>query len=416
MRNETLTSVPGFRCGAAACGIKSKGQLDVGVLVADRLCAAAGVFTTNKVQGAPVLVCKEHLRRSRGRARAVVICAGNANACTGPRGLRDAKEMCRITAKLVGAAEHQVLVASTGIIGQPLPMKRVRGGIKEAVASLGGGAGSGRRFAQAIMTTDTQPKSVARSVRIERQTYKLAGAIKGAGMIAPNLATMLAFLATDAPVSSVALGRLLRDSARRLFNRASVDGHTSTSDTILAMACPVPQPSVRRTHPRSQQSASRRDLASAGGSRKFGRAIEDLCLELMSRMLNDGEGVTKVVPILVLNARSEGQADRIARAVGDSPLLKCAVHGEDPNWGRIVSAAGAAGVAFDPARAKCAINGVPVFRAGRPVPGAERRARAAMRSHVVVIVMDVNLGRASGAYYTTDLSAEYVRINAEYHT
>jgi len=418
MANATLTAVPTFRCGAAACGIKSGGGLDVAVLMADRLCAAAGVFTTNKVQAAPVLVCKEHLRRSRGRARAVVVCAGNANACTGPRGLRDAQDMCRLTARLLDVPEHHVLVASTGIIGQPLPMAKVRRGIRAAVAALSRSAEAGRRFARAILTTDTQPKSAARSVRIDGRTYHLAGAIKGAGMIGPELATMLGFVATDAPLRPAALRRLLRHNARRLFNRASVDAHTSTNDTILALACAAesaawPGPAAV---PERAPTGRGRAETTLSGSPDFDESFEDLCLELMYRMLADGEGVTKVVPVLVLNARSDADADRMARAIGDSPLVKCAVHGQDPNWGRIISAAGAAGAAFDPDRAECAINGVVVFRRGRPVAGGEARARVAMRAAIVAIVVNVNMGRGAAAYYTTDLSAEYVRINAEYHT
>lgn len=388
--------VRGFRASGLHCGIKKSGESDLALVVSDRPAAAAGVFTRSRFPGAPVVLTRRRIRP--GRARAIVVTSGNANVATGRAGLRDAEATAALVAREAGLAETDVLVASTGVIGRRLPMDRVRAGIPRAVRAL---SPSGwRRSARAILTTDRSPKiAVARG-----RGFTVVGMAKGAGMVMPDMATLLAFAFTDLAVEPRFLRRIVRDVATRTFGRLTIDGQTSTSDMFLVLA--------------NGAAGNRavRSLQGAGGS--FARALETVAASLAEALARDGEGVTRVARVAVEGARSGADAERVARAVGNSVLVKTALFGADPNWGRIVQAAGASGAGIDPARLGVRIGGIELLRRGTPVGGspALRRAARAMRRATVDITVRLDLGTARAEVLTTDLSYEYVRINAEYTT
>jgi glutamate N-acetyltransferase/amino-acid N-acetyltransferase len=398
-----MVKVPGFRFAGVAAGIKKAGadRLDVGLLVADAPAVVAGVFTRNRVKAAPVLVSQERVRR--GRARGVIVNAGNANACTGPQGRKDAQAMTRLTALAIeGARAEDLCVASTGVIGQPLPMERVSHGIAAAGAALS--ADGFERFAQAILTTDKGPKTATRRLSIGRRPVTLAGCTKGAGMIAPNMATTLTFVATDASVAPAHLRKLLRAEADNTFNTVLVDGDTSTNDSLFVFASGASgAPTVR---------------SDAEGGDKLRGALRDLLMELAEKLVADGEGATKVVTFAVSGARSAAAARLVARRIAGSPLVKTAVHGADPNWGRIVCAVGNAGVAIDPDKIEVDIGDVPIVRRGVGImpPEIEARAHAVMQRERYTVKVRLGAGRASASATTCDLTAEYVAINADYRS
>jgi glutamate N-acetyltransferase/amino-acid N-acetyltransferase len=398
-----MVKVPGFRFAGVAAGIKKAGadRLDVGLLVADAPAVVAGVFTRNRVKAAPVLVSQERVRR--GRARGVIVNAGNANACTGPQGRKDAQAMTRLTALAIeGARAEDLCVASTGVIGQPLPMERVSHGIAAAGAALS--ADGFERFAQAILTTDKGPKTATRRLSIGRRPVTLAGCTKGAGMIAPNMATTLTFVATDASVAPAHLRKLLRAEADNTFNTVLVDGDTSTNDSLFVFASGASgAPTVR---------------SDAEGGDKLRGALRDLLMELAEKLVADGEGATKVVTFAVSGARSAAAARLVARRIAASPLVKTAVHGADPNWGRIVCAVGNAGVAIDPDKIEVDIGDVPIVRRGVGImpPEIEARAHAVMQRERYTVKVRLGAGRASASATTCDLTAEYVAINADYRS
>ncbi len=397
-----LLSPMGFSAGAVAAGIKTSGKPDVALLVCDTPVSAAAVFTTNKVFAAPVKIGRQHI--ADGKLRAVVVNAGNANACTGKRGDRDALAMCAQTARALGCRPSDVLHSSTGIIGHHLPMEKIARGIAGAHASLGRDEEHALLFGDAILTTDLKRKAAQATVRIGRQTVTLAGVCKGSGMIGPRLgppqATMLAYLTTDADVSPRLLARLLSSAADGSFNAVTVDDHTSTNDTLALLASGVSGAKVK----------SPRDLA------RFAGALDEVCRSLAWQIAADGEGATKVVRIDVTGARSEADAKAIARAIANSPLVKCAMHGNDPNWGRIVSAAGLCGANFDPDRASLKLQGQTVFRNGAPVPFNAQAVSKSLKASEVIVDLACRLGKARATCWTCDLSKEYVTINAEYHT
>jgi len=393
-----ILAAQGYRCGAVHCGLKSvKGALDITVLVSDCNAAAAGVFTQNRVVGAPVKVDRERLPSAK--MRGVVANAGNSNACTGAAGLRNARAMCALAAKAVGADPESFLVASTGIIGKPLPMAKVRSGIRLAAAAVGRSREHSDAFARAIMTTDTRPKQSAVRLALKAGEIAIGGAAKGSGMIAPNMATMLCFVTTDADVRVSDLHRILKRAAEKSFNCITVDGHTSTSDTLIVLANGASGVKVRGG-----------DLAA------FEAALTDVCIDLAKQVVRDGEGATKMVTIHVTGARTDAQAKVAAMAIANSPLVKTAVHGGDPNWGRIVSAAGYAGVPFNEGDVNLSISGVRAFARGRPVTGTTPRLAERMKASE--ITFDLTLGRGPGeaTAWTCDFSREYITINAEYHT
>jgi len=387
----------GFRAAAAAAGIKPSGNPDIALIVSEAPANAAAVFTTNRVCAAPVVVSREHLRD--GRARAIVVNAGNANAVTGEQGMRNARRMAELTAELIGAAPDEVLVASTGVIGRPLPMDRVEYGIRRAASELT--LQGGPSAAQAIMTTDTRPKEIALEIPVSGHRIRIGGICKGSGMIAPNMATMLAFLTTDAEVWPEVLQSALRSAVERTFNCVTIDGDCSTNDMLAILANGA---SEVRVTPNSPQHAA------------FCEGLLEVCTHLSKELARDGEGATKLVEVRVSGARSFMQARQVARTIANSPLVKTALFGNDPNWGRILCAAGYSGADLDPARIALSLCGVPLVREGEALPFDEQATTALMKADENVIELDLGQGRSHATVWTCDFSYDYVRINAEYTT
>jgi len=392
-----VTAPLGFRAAAVASGVKPD-RLDLALLVADAPCTAAGVFTANLAQAAPVLVSREHL--ASGRARAIVVNAGCANAGTGEGGLKDARETAEIAAHAIRCTAGEVLVASTGVIGVRLPMEKVRAGIEEAGRRLSRHAG--KDAARAIMTTDTKPKEVAVEFPVGDATCVVGGMAKGAGMIAPNMATMLAFLTTDAAVSSTLLRRALVEAVGDSLNRITVDGDTSTNDCAVVLASGAgPAPAIDREGP---------DFDA------FRRALTGAARQLAHMLVRDGEGVTRIAEVRIEGARTPGDADRVARTVAESPLVKTALHGGDPNWGRVLAAVGRAGIPLDAGRISIWIGDVHVAEDGAARDYDERTAAAAMQEDPVRLRVRLGEGDASGWMWTSDFSHGYVDINAHYRS
>lgn len=396
-----LLSPAGFVAGSAKAGIKSSGKRDVGILLAEKPATAAAVFTTNKVFAAPVAVGREHV--AGGKLRGVVVNAGNANACTGLQGLKDARAMCSLAAELTRSDAALWLPSSTGIIGHLMPMEKLTAGIRAAASDLGNSQQHALDFAEAILTTDLKRKAAAAQVKIGKSLVTIAGVCKGSGMIGPRMAlhaTMLAYLTTDVIVPAAALRKMLAASADASFNAVTVDDHTSTNDTAAILA----------------SGASGVRLDSDAARKKFAAALDEVCQSLAYQIAADGEGATKVVKIIVKSAASETAAKAIARAIANSPLVKCAMHGNDPNWGRIVSAAGLAGVPYNPEKSALLLQGVPVFRNGRPLVFDAAKVSKSLNAPEVVVELTCNLGKATATCWTCDLSREYITINADYHT
>jgi glutamate N-acetyltransferase/amino-acid N-acetyltransferase len=384
----------GYLASGVACGLKPSGNKDLGLLVSDRPATAAGVFTTNRVQAAPVQLTRRHIRQ--GTARAIVVNAGNANACTGKQGYADARAMAEHTGRALGAKKEKVLVNSTGIIGVPLDMERVRTGITAASAALSPEGADD--FAAAIMTTDTRQKTAHAAVG----GASIIGFAKGAGMIAPEMATLLAFVVTDAAVERGLLVDALARSAATTFNSISVDGCRSTNDTLLVLANGAAG---------GEPIGLADDRADA-----FRTALDEVCSALARQIVEDGEGATKVVSIVVDGATSAREARRAAGTVADSVLLRCALNGADPNWGRVLAALGTSGIPFDPNVVDVWLGGQKLCENGAPGPGDATKARAALLDRDVEVRIGLKRGSATATVLTNDLSAEYVRINAEYTT
>ena len=404
MKAAETPTVPGFRASGIHCGIKAgdkAGEPDLALLVSDEPATVAGVFTLSTVVGAPVELSRA--RAQKGRARAVVVNSGVANVAMGERGRRNAVRMCDLVARAVGCPGEEVLVASTGVIGEPLPMGAIGRGVRAAAEVLDpGGLG---RAAEAIRTTDTFAKLAQRRVRIGGRTVTVAGIAKGSGMIEPDMATMLAFVLTDAQASAPYLRGVLRRVADDTFNRVSVDGETSTSDSVLLLANGVSGAPVlkRPVGPDAE---------------RFEAAVHDVAESLAMDLARDGEGATKLVKVVVVGASSPSQARAAARRIANSLLVKTAIFGADPNWGRILQTVGAGRIRLDLENTRIGLCGVTVFRAGASAGPAARR-RAAVRladSAEVEIVMDLAAGVHRARIWTCDLSTEYVRINAEYTT
>lgn len=393
---EGITAAAGFSAAGAACGIKESGEPDLAVVSSERPAAAAGMFTSNQVKAAPVLLSQARL--AGGRAQAVVINSGNANACTGEQGRLDAEQMAALTARELGIAEELVLVASTGVIGRALPMGAVKKGISEACAALA--PSGGPDAARAIMTTDTRPKALALEMEMDGKTVRLGGMAKGAAMICPSLATMICVITTDADIGARELDLALRWAVDRSFNCITVEGDMSTNDAVLALANGSSGAQVRKEDDR----------------RKFQRALDFVTARLAREIVSDGEGATKTIQVRVAGAREYEEARRIATSIANSPLVKTAIYGGDPNWGRVLAAAGAAGVEFDPEAADLSLGGVPMYGAGTPLPFDEARAHEVLQAREVTIHLDLNAGPQSATVWTCDLTEEYVRINAHYRT
>jgi len=387
----------GFKAAGVSARIKASGAPDLALIVSDSPATASAVFTTNRAQAAPVLVSKEHLDRSQGQARAIVVNSGCANACTGDEGVAAARAMATETARLLACPVDQVLVASTGVIGVALPLDRIRAGLPGAVTALA--ADQGAAAARAIMTTDPFPKEAAARVTIAGRDVVVGGMAKGSGMIEPMMATMLAFLTTDAMVPKTLLDRALREAVHDTFNAITVDGECSTNDSVMLLA--------------NGASGATVDDESYGA---FVEALRSVCLDLALGIVRGGEGATKLVTVTVTGAASPDEARRAAKAIANSPLVKTAIHGGDPNWGRLIAVAGRAGVSFELSRAGVRIGETVLFEEGRPHDENAPRAARYLAGKEIAVSVDLGAGSATSTVWTCDLSAEYVRINADYRT
>ena len=389
-----ITSPGGFLAGATGAGIKDKDQsrLDLGIMFSEVPCTAAAVFTTNKVKAAPVILSQKLIKK--GKTSAVVMNSGCANACTGEQGMADALEMTELAARRVGVSTEDVLVASTGVIGVTLPMGRIRTAMPKIVLSAEGG----HDLARAIMTTDTVPKEVA----VRADDYIIGGIAKGAGMIHPDLATLLCFLTTDAAIDGDFLAKALRKAVDISFNMVSIDGDSSTNDTVLIMA-------NGRAGGKSIIKGSRR----AG---VFQQALNKACIYLARANARDGEGATKLIEVNVSGAVSAGDARLAARTIVSSSLVKTAVHGSDLNWGRVLAAAGRSGAALEPDKLELYIGNIRVVKDGAPALFNKKEVVKHLDGKEVYIALNLNMGKAGATAWGCDLSEEYVKINAEYTT
>lgn len=401
MQKSNISELPqGFKAAGLHCGIKKDPAIfDLALFASDRPCASAGVFTKNLVHGAPVKVSRS--RVPRNTARAVVINSGNANACTGEQGITDAKWMTGLVAQQLGCGEEDVLVCSTGVIGRFLPRDTLAVGIPAVAKQLAGTSTGLENAARAIMTTDTVPKIVTRGGEIGGKAVRITGVAKGAAMIAPNMATMLSVIMTDATLTPEDADALLRHAVNRSFNCISVEGHMSTSDTVLLLANGAADCGVRSSHDRT----------------RFQQMLDEVAADLAQAIIRDAEGATHHITIDVHGLRTREEAFRIAKSVADSPLVKTAIAGADPNWGRIVSAVGYAGVKLEERDITLRVNDMLLYESGAPVAFDPAVASASIRNNRDVhVVLDLPLGKESVRFWTCDLTAEYVRLNADYTT
>jgi glutamate N-acetyltransferase / amino-acid N-acetyltransferase len=400
MANGTITAPKGFLAAGVACGIKISGKPDLALLVCPTGATAAAVFTTNKIVSAAVQVSRKYMKSRE--TYGIVVNAGNANACTGRKGLANARKMCATTATAIDSAPEQVLVASTGIIGEQLPIDKAMTGIALASAQLSYSAAAGMDFTRAIMTTDTKPKTAVRRIKLSGQDVTIAGTVKGAGMIGPNMATTLLFLTTDAAIRKPLLTAALRDAVGDSLNKLTVDIHQSTNDTGIILA--------------SGLAGNRPITTRAAAYKQFANALKEVCTDLANQMALDAEGATRMFKVVINGAATPADAAKAARAVADYPLVKCAVHGGDPNWGRIICAVGSVGVKLNEARLSCKLDGLYVFKNGAPAKFDRKKASRIVSQVEHTITVDLGAGRASDFCYACDLSAGYVSINADYHT
>lgn len=397
-----LLSPFGFRASGVYAGIKTRQSPDIGLLLCDAPASAAAVFTTNQVVAAPVKIGRKHI--AGGRLRGVVVNSGNANACTGKQGEKDAMRMCQLAGEIVDCPAGQFLPSSTGIIGHLLDMEKIERGIRDVGQYLGNSLEHALLFADAILTTDLKRKAAAVEFKLGKQRVTLAGVCKGSGMIGPRLAlphaTMLAYLTTDAQIAPPLLRKLLKQSADGSFNAVTVDDHASTNDTAAILA----------------SGASGAKVSSPAAVKSFAKAMDEVCQSLARQIAADGEGATKIVTIIVEKAKNDADARAIARAIANSPLVKCAMHGNDPNWGRIVSAAGIGSACFNPEKSILKLQNTLVFRRGVPLPFDRAKLSSALAAPEVEVRLTCNLGAGSATFWTCDLSKDYVTINADYHT
>ncbi|MFB3881323.1 MAG: bifunctional glutamate N-acetyltransferase/amino-acid acetyltransferase ArgJ [Armatimonadota bacterium] len=391
-----VTAPCGYQAAGVRCGLKTAGR-DLALVYTLAPATAAGVFTTNRFQAAPVLVTRD--RVGREAVHAIVANSGNANACTGRRGYQDAVSMADLTAEALGVQPRSVLVCSTGVIGHPLPMVKVRKGIREAVAALSPEGGGDA--AAAIMTTDTRPKTAAVELYLDGRPVRIGGMAKGSGMIAPDMATMLAFLTTDAQLAPGVLHSCLVAAVERSFNRITVDGDTSTNDCVLLLA-------------NGQAEAGR--ITHSHGLTVFQAALEQVCQHLAKEIARDGEGASRFIEVKVKGAGSDREARQIARAIANSPLVKTALAGGDPNWGRVLAAAGRSGVRFRPELVELRLGRVRVVRDGAACPYRTESAQRAVAGPEVEITLDLHAGEHEAVIWTCDMTVDYVKINSEYHT
>jgi glutamate N-acetyltransferase/amino-acid N-acetyltransferase len=391
----SVTSASGFLAGAVHAGIKSEDELDLAILCSEVPCKAAGVFTTSQIKSAPVILSQKHI--VKGRAQAVVVNSGCANACMGGQGLADARGMANLAAAKLGISPEEVLVASTGIIGVPLPMDKIRTGIPKIKPAIGGG----HDFCRAIMTTDTRPKEMAVQVDLKGTKFTIGGVAKGIGMIQPNLATMLCFITTDALVSADFLHAALHTAVDCSFNMVSIDGDTSPNDCAFLLA----------------NGLAGNELIDFDNGGDFQEALTVVCTHLAKSMARDGEGATKLIEVIVERAGDQAGARQAARTIAGSPLVKAAMNGNDPNWGRIVAALGRSGARVREDRLDVYLNDVCVMKQGCPTPFNKEEMKLALsKSDNVLIKLYLNLGDGEATAWGCDLSEEYVRINSRYTT
>jgi glutamate N-acetyltransferase/amino-acid N-acetyltransferase len=392
----------GFRFAATACGLKKTGALDLAIIASDVPASAAAVFTQNLVVAAPVTISKQHLHASKGRMRAAIVNAGNANCATGAAGHLAAQRTVAETARRLACTPNEIIVCSTGVIGVPMAVEKILRALPKLTSNRRPSARSFAELSLAICTTDTRPKTAAAAFKMSGKRIHMVGCAKGAGMIHPNLATTLAFVVTDANIAPALLQKTLRDVAGRTFNSISVDGDSSTNDTLAVFANgAAAAPAIR---------------PNTAAHRAFSAALEEVCQSLALQIVADGEGAQRVIEIEVRGATTEAAAKKIAETIATSPLVKTAFAGGDPNWGRVFAAAGRSGVHFDPAKVEITMAGVPVLRKGQPLDFNERAASNRLLADHVAIVLHLHAGAASARYWTCDLTAEYVRINASYRT
>jgi glutamate N-acetyltransferase/amino-acid N-acetyltransferase len=392
----------GFRFGAVNCGLRKPPNLDLGLILADEPVAAAGVFTRNLVQAAPVVLCREHLRRAGPRMRAVIVNSRNANCATGAAGKLAAEATAQEVARNIGCAATQVFICSTGVIGVPMPTERICAAVPRLASGTARTARAFDSFTRAIMTTDTRPKWAAARCRLGGRTARLLGCAKGAGMIHPNMATMLSYVMTDAAIRQSLLQRALSTAIRPTFNAITVDGDTSTNDTVLLLA--------------SGKAGNRTIAAADGDYRRFLAALEQVCHSLALQIVADGEGASRVIEIEVRGAPNDAAADGVARTIAHSPLVKTMFAGADPNWGRILAAAGRSGVKFDPHRTDIYLAGILTCRHGTEQRFSERDAHRRLLRDFVPVRVDLGAGRGHARVWTCDFTSDYVHINASYRT
>jgi len=410
MVNKTVTVPKGFFAAGVNCGLKQSGKPDLGLIVCPTGATAAAVFTTNKITSAAVKISKEHIKSTK--IFAVVANSGCANACTGRQGIKYAIAMCAETATAAARRSpfvahknidpHQVLVASTGIIGHQLPMEKITAGIVKAAKNLSASPSAGLNFAKAIMTTDTRAKQAVRKIKIQGKKGTIAGTVKGAGMIAPNMATTLCFITTDIAISKPLLAKALKNAIGNSLNKLTIDCHQSTNDTaiILASGLAKNQPIVTNS---SQY-------------KKFAKALTELCDCLARQMALDAEGATRMFKVVIKGAATKTDAKKAARAIADYPLVKCAIHGGDPNWGRIICAVGSVGVKLNPDKLTCKIGDITVFKNGSPKKFNPKKAGKVISQAEHTITVNLGAGKQNDFCYGCDLSKKYVTINADYHT
>jgi len=393
-----MNTPKGFLFSAVEAAIKKPGRKDLALIFSEREAVISGMFTNNNVKAAPVKLDMKRIESGRGQA--IIVNSGNANACTGKQGMKDAVEMAEMTAKTLGVKTDRVYVCSTGVIGTPMPMERIRSKITELADDLG------RRtigdVAAAIMTTDTFPKAISKIIKIDGKAITISGVCKGAGMICPNMATMLCFIVTDVNIDKSALDKALKNAVQKSFNRITIDGDMSTNDTVLIMANGMAGNKVIR-------------LKDNSGFRKFSEALSDITYELSRMIVRDGEGATKLVEIEVKNAKNERDAEKGAFAIANSLLVKTAIYGNDANWGRIMAALGYSGIAIKEEKTDIYLNGLKIVSKGTGM-GKDKEANERLRSREIKIVIDLHLGKGSAKVLTCDLTEDYVKINAEYRT
>ena len=394
-----ITAVSGVRAAGVHAGLKKSEKKDVALIVTDAPAVAAGVFTKNSVTAAPVQVCRQHL--ADATAQAIIVNSGNANACTGELGMANAQQMAAITAECLGLEANQVLVSSTGVIGQQLPMDIIANGIQLAADALS--TEGGDDAAEAIMTTDTHAKSVAVSVEIDGTPVRIGGIAKGSGMIAPNMATMLSFLTTDACITGETLQSALTRVVDDTYNLLTIDTDMSTNDTVLLLAT---------------AKAGNPDIAETAGENyeAFCAGLQFVCTELTKMLARDGEGATKLVEVVVKRAKDRGDAEKAARAVAESPLVKTAIFANDANWGRIMMAIGKSGAAFHPYQVDVWLGDYQLVKDGMDAGFDEEKATALFAQDPVRITIDLRAGDAAITMWTCDYSYDYIRINADYRT